>query len=824
MDAVSLEEPGQSEADTEIVLLEEEVQYVDIRPIEPERPLDLPIRKQEMAMSPPASPADADLVELNTVLLSPAATREKVSSPEVDLDSTLLRGADSVVSGEHTHIQSKEISPVSPQARDEQGSHLDNAKVDLSPPRRSHDAQNLTNDSTAVLSPSSPSEERSHEFLAKSREIDITSPDGNQAKHSGTRSPEVSSSPMDVDSLSSSYDKTVDNFPTNEDKVAVMTPDNISMEDELSDLDKDQKVGQVERSRPSKFSTDSMPSSGDELGHGKMDISFHSDKDVLEEDAFFMETTSKSKSSSVDSLDKGPGAPKSPKLEEEEKLIRARLSAASREVTKSSERLKSPEEEKTNLLTPSVSPNSTASSSTGILSPKSGEVQTEAVREKQDSGESKDAAAADSSFVMRAAAVATVVEDTKAAPVPKRKRSVKDLLCQFETLTHSPPKEQMAEPSPPQGTGGQSPPVNSTAQPQTPPIMVAEPTSADGVVKARPAVFQKPKIVHLKTLSTGTVQSAGDFSQAPQQSFQNKAPSKPAREPSAKSRETAAQPGAAPPVAAPRASKEKAPAPPVAKPRDINRPVPEERTTVTNGQSLMSKSLDQSMLLKALDSSHTSELTIDTSYDADLMSRSVELTASELSKDRPVKPAKKLGHSPSFKERLRVYEAQREGKPQAAPGGPTETLGLNTANRNDRASSEESVGSVRNLSKMFERQNSNRSDGFSDRSRSVSREPEEQMKPPTAAVTSSAASEVKPKMDGTKDGQSDKKEQIPAQSEHEQNNGAADVSPTKQKKSVRKLMGMFEQQEPEESASRSASGDERGPRPPGGRKPWTAIV
>ena len=791
---------GASEAGTEIILLDEEVQYVDIRPNQTsdiDRPADLPIKSKELT-SPAASPTDHDLVELNSILLSPVERKDTPS--EEKMDSKVLTPEDA----------SKTPSDLSPsQSNDAQSPELEVVAKEVGDYFRSPE-QTVSRDKH-IASPVSSESEPDSTKMAKSREINIKSPDVTSPKNIGTKTPEMSSSPMDVDSLSSSYDRMVDGsgFSPSE-KQRAMTPDTVSME-ELSDPDKDQqpqsaKLGQ--RSRSSKPSTDSMASSGDELGQGKMDISFHSDKDVLEEDPFFMETTSKSTSSSVDSLDKGPGAPKSPKLEEEEGRIKAKVTTANKELLrKEPERLKTPERDVKGQKSSSVSPSSTTNdlvSPTAALpeSHKPGPVEN-------DLNETTGDKSADSSFVVRSAAEK---EASKTAPVPKRKRSVKDLLCQFETLSQSPPKDDGGK-----TTLGQSPP---------PAVVTATESSPEtaSTTKARPAVFQKPKIVHLKTLSPsgGQDSAASDFSQTPQHAFQPKVPSKTittTREIVKSKEETTTAPNV---LSKP---KDRSVGVPVLMKRDLNnRPVPAERE-LTNGQAMMSKSLDQSMLLKSLDSSNTTELTIDTSFNSDMMSRSVELQPSELNRERPPRPAKKLGHSPSFKERLRVYEAQREQKPTVnAPVSKPQTVNLNTdttTNRSDRASSEESAGSVKNLSKMFERQNSTRSDGFSDRSRSVSREPEEPIKAQVASVETKPKVTPKGPQNIKKDTTKDKDQTDQAKKTSDA--ASSDVSPTKEKKSVKKLLGMFEQQGAESDAGPAAA--EERPKPAAtGKKPWTTIV
>ena len=784
LDAHCLDAPSVdnfSEPGTEIVLLDEEMQYVDVRSnitsgaSDADRPGDLPIRSGKDFKSPDVSPSDKDLEELNRILLSPAQnTTITTSTTETGSDTRVLpaEGA-SMTTRDQTSSQSNG-AVTSPSEKDivRAKSH-DSSVVSHD---QSNNAQNLTS-TQAVLT----KDERSHQASrSRSDDVDIKTPE----KPSGLKTPEMSSSPMDVDSLSSSYDKMVDSSSPS-DKAVAMTPDNISM-DELSDHDpgKDHysKVGQ--RSRHSKASTDSVGSSGDELGHGKMDISFHSDKDVLEEEPVFMETNSKSKSPSIDSLDKGPVAPKTPKLEgEESNPVKAKIKTANKELLKEPETVKSPESETLKEVksrkSPSLSPNSTAntvSSANGIVSPASTESTKSAIDDLIETSIEKNA---DSSFVMRSA----TETETKSLPVPKRKRSVKDLLSQFETLTQSPPKDGQGH-SPPQCAG------------------MGEPNEAS---KSRPAVFQKPKIVHLKTLSPSAQQDASDFSQVQQQTFQTKAPMKTTPETSKKADTVVTST----PVSKP---KEEKTTPPV-KPRDTkDRPIPSEKA-MTNGQSMMSKSLDQSMLLKSLDPSNTSELSVDTSS-LDIMSRSVEMTPSELNKDKPAKPGKKLGHSPSFKERLRMYENQRENKAQTQAGGKQQgTSELNAGNRTERANSEESVGSVRNLSKMFERQNSNRSDGFSDRSRSVSREPEEPIKKPAAPVDAKV----------TKDAQVLSKDETQPNTQND-SDASKKTSPSKEKKSVRKLLGMFEQQNPSEPEGGSSSSEERGGRGGGGKKPWTAIV
>ena len=772
-----------SEPGTEIVLLDEEVQYVDVRSnrtstaSDADRPGDLPIRSGKDSKSPDVSPSDKDLEELNRILLSPAqnTTTTTTSTRETGSDTRVLpaEGA-SMTTRDQTSSQSNG-AVTSPSEKDivRAKSH-DSSFVSHD---QSNNAQNFTS-TQAVLT----KDERSHQASrSRSDDIDIKT----QEKPSGLKTPEMSSSPMDVDSLSSSYDKMVDSFSPS-DKAVAMTPDNVSME-ELSDHDpgKDQYSKAGQRSRHSKASTDSVGSSGDELGHGKMDISFHSDKDVLEEEPVFMETNSKSKSSSIDSLDKGPVAPKTPKLEgEEPNPVKAKIKTANKELLKEPENVKSPESETLKEVksrkSPSLSPNSaanTVSTTNGIVSPASTESTKSAIDDLIETSTEKNT---DSSFVMRSA----TETETKSLPVPKRKRSVKDLLSQFETLTQSPPKDGQGH-SPPQGAG------------------MGEPCEAS---KSRPTVLQKPKIVHLKTLSPSAQQDASDFSQVQQQTFQTKAPTKTTPETSKKADAVVTST----PVSKP---KEEKTTPPV-KPRDTkDRPIPSEKV-MTNGQSMMSKSLDQSMLLKSLDPSNTSELSVDTSG-SDIMSRSVEMTPTELNKDKPAKPGKKLGHSPSFKERLRMYENQRENKAQAQTGGKQQgTSELNAGNRTERASSEESVGSVRNLSKMFERQNSNRSDGFSDRSRSVSREPEEPIKKPAALVDAKV----------TKDAQVLSKDETQPNTQNG-SDASKKTSPSKEKKSVRKLLGMFEQQNPSEQEGRSSSSEERGGRGAGGgKKPWTAIV
>ena len=784
LDARSLDAPSQdnfSESGTEIVLVDEEVQYVDIRSnrtsaSDVDRPVELPIKSQETkkdTKSPNASPTDKDLLELNSILLSPAQTT--TNTKEAKSDSPFLPHAGtSMTSHDQSPTQSGGAYS-SPDQKEEPAKSPDTSFMSHNQTSGKH-AQNYNN-TQAVLT----KDERSQDQMSGSRsnDIDIKTP----TKHSGMKTPEMSSSPMDVDSLSSSYDKMVDSFSPGE-KAVAMTPDGVSME-ELSDLEpsKDRYSKVDQRSRTSKASTDSMASSGDELGQGKMDISFHSDKDVLEEEMVFMETNSKSKSSSIDSLDKGPGAPKSPKLEEEN-TVKAKINTANKELLKQPDKLKSPEVE-TKLevksrKSPSFSPNSTVSSTNGVISPVSNESVKSAIDDVADTSMEKPA---DSSFVMRSAGT-----KTKSAPVPKRKRSVKDLLSQFETLSQSPPKEGQGS-SPPQG------------------VEVTEPNEAS---KARPAVFQKPKIVHLKTLSPSAGQDASDFSQMPQQTFQTKAPTKTTPEAPKKSETVTTST----PVSKP---KEKT-TPPVNPRVTKERPIPSEKV-MTNGQSVMSKSMDQSMLLKSLDSSNTSELSIDTSSSSDIMSRSMEIGPSEPNRDKPAKPAKKLGHSPSFKERLRMYESQKQNKSQEGnkpqQAGLTAGTDLSAPSHTDRASSEESVGSVRNLSKMFERQNSNRSDGFSDRSRSVSREPEEQITKQATSMESTKATKDA-KVSSTKD---------EPQSNTQQDSQASKVtSPTKEKKSVKKLLGMFEQQNPtdQDGNSNSSSSDERGAR--GGKKPWTAIV
>ena len=774
LDARSIDAPSLdnfSEAGTEIVLVDDDVQYVDVRSnrtsaaSDADRPVDLPIKSQEPkkdVKSPKTSPTDKDLLELNSILLSPAQSTT-TSTNEAKCDSTFLPGEGTSLTSHDRPPSQSDSAYRSPDQKDVSPKSSDASSMSHDDDRSSsNNAQNFNN-TRAVLT----KEERSHDRMSRSNDIDIKSP----TKHSGMKTPEMSSSPMDVDSLSSSYDKMVDSF-SHGDKTVAMTPDGVSM-DELSDpeLSKDQysKVGQS-RSRASKASTDSMMSSGDELGHGKMDISFHSDKDILEEDTVFMETNSKSKSSSIDSLDKVPGAPTSPKLEEES-AVKAKINTANKELLKQPDKLRSPEvetrEEIRSRKGSSLSPNSTVSSATSVVSP----VSTESTRSVIDDTEKH----ADSSFVMRSASET----ETKSTPVPKRKRSVKDLLSQFETLSQSPPKEGG---SPPQG------------------VSVTEPSEA---AKIKPAVFQKPKIVHLKTLSPSAGQdaSASDFSQTPQQTFQAKAPTKTTPEPKKSDVITTSTP----------VSKAKEETPPPIKSKDTQeRPIPSEKV-MTNGQSLMSKSLDQSAMMKSLDASYISELSIDTSSSSDVMSRSMEIVSSE-PKDRPARPAKKLGHSPSFKERLRMYESQRAEKSQAGNKPQPTSTELSAQNRIDRASSEESVGSVRNLSKMFERQNSNRSDGLSDRSRSVSREPEEPIKKPVKSVETMVTKDAK--VSSSRD---------EAQPNTQQDSQANTVkSPSKEKKSVKKLLGMFEQQNSDQDGSSSASSDERGAR--GGKKPWTAIV
>ena len=778
LDARSME--NFSEPGTEIVLLDDEVQYVDVRnnrtsaASDADRPGDLPIRSEKDSKSRDVSPSDKDLEELNRILLSPVQNTSATSTKETESDTRVLPAEGASMTTRDQRSSQSNGAVTSPSEKDivRAKSH-DSSFVSHD---QSNNAQNFTN-TQAVLAKG----ERSHiqALGSRSDDIDIKSPE----KPSGMKTPEMSSSPMDVDSLSSSYDKMVDSFSPS-DKAVAMTPDNVSME-ELSDHDpgKDQypKVGQ--RSRHSKTSTDSVGSSGDELGHGKMDISFHSDKDVLEEEPVFMETNSKSKSSSIDSLDKGPVAPKNPKLEgEQENPVKAKIKTANKELLKQPERVKTPESETLKDMksrkSPSLSPNSAVTTTNGIVSPASTESTKSAIDDLIETSIEKNA---DSSFVMRSA----TETDTKSLPVPKRKRSVKDLLSQFETLTQSPPKDGQGH-SPPQGVG------------------MAETGEAS---KSRPAVFQKPKIVHLKTLSPSAQQDASDFSQVQQQTFQAKAPTKTTPETTKKADAVVTST----PVSK---TKEEKTTPPV-KPRDTkDRPIPiPSEKVMTNGQSMVSKSLDQSMLLKSLDPSNTSELSIDTSG-SDIMSRSVEMTPSELSKDKPAKPGKKLGHSPSFKERLRMYENQRENKTQTQAGGKQQgTSELNTGNRTERASSEESVGSVRNLSKMFERQNSNRSDGFSDRSRSVSREPEEPIKKQAAPVEAKVA----------KDAQVFSKDETQPNTQSG-SDANKKTSPSKEKKSVRKLLGMFEQQNPSEQEGGSSSSEERGGRGGGGKKPWTAIV
>ena len=788
LDAHSLDAPSMenfSEPGTEIVLLDDEVQYVDVRnnrtsaARDADRPGDLPIGSGKDSKSPDVSPSDKDLEELNRILLSPVQNTSATSTKEKGSDTRVLPAEGASMTTRDQRSSQSIGAVTSPSEKDiTRAKSHDSSFVSHD---QSNNAQNFTN-TQAVLAKGERSQGQA--LRSRSDDIDIKSSE----KPSGLKTPEMSSSPMDVDSLSSSYDKMVDSFSPS-DKAVAMTPDNVSME-ELSDHDpgKDQysKLGQ--RSRHSKTSTDSVGSSGDELGHGKMDISFHSDKDVLEEEPIFMETNSKSKSSSIDSLDKGPVAPKNPKLEgEEETPVKAKIKTANKELLKQPEpeRVKSPESETLKEIhsrkSPSLSPNSAVSTTNGIVSPASTESTKSAIDDLIETSTEKNA---DSSFVMRSA----TETDTKSLPVPKRKRSVKDLLSQFETLTQSPPKDGQGH-SPPQGVG------------------VAEPSEAP---KSRPAVFQKPKVVHLKTLSPSAQQDASDFSQVQQQTFQTKAPTK-------TTPETAKKADAVTTSTPVSKTKEEIITPPV-KPRDTKdrpMPIPSEKV-MTNGQSMMSKSLDQSMLLKSLDPSNTSELSIDTSY-SDIMSRSVEMTPSQLGKDKPAKPGKKLGHSPSFKERLRMYENQRENKTQTQAGGKQQgTSELNAGNRTERASSEESVGSVRNLSKMFERQNSNRSDGFSDRSRSVSREPEEPIKKPAAPVEPKITKDAQVKTLGKDETQTN------TQSGSDANKK---TSPSKEKKSVRKLLGMFEQQNPSEQDGGSSSSEDRGGRGGGGgKKPWTAIV
>ena len=702
----NLSEPG-----TEIVLLDEEVQYVDIRSNRTsaasdvsDRPVDLPIRakdanKEWKSTAADASPSPNDLDELNRVLLSPAQnTISATSEKEHRSDSRVLpqEGA-STASRDKSPSQSNGV--VSPPSS-EKDILTKSREFSLIAHDQSNNAQNVTN-TQAVLA----KDERSQGQAVRSRsdDIDIKSPD----KPCGLKTPEMSSSPMDVDSLSSSYDKMAEGFSPG-DKAVAMTPDNVSME-ELSDHDlsknSDSKLGQ--RSRASKASTDSIGSSGDELGHGKMDISFHSDKDVLEEEIVFMDTTSKSKSSSVDSLDKGPMAPKNPKLEEqeEENLVKAQIGTANTELLEPVS-VKTPEsaaaetrKEMSSGKSASLSPNNAPSATNGLVSPASTESMKSPAADNLNESSSSEKSSADSSFVMRSATEL----DTRSLPVPKRKRSVKDLLSQFETLSQSPPKELQGQ--------GQSPPSQGALLPEV----------GEAASKSKPAVFQKPKVVHLKTLSPSAQQEASDFSKVQTQSFQSKAPTKTTPE-NITTTITAKKPDVVVIASTPVSTKTRDKTPPAVKPVETKeRPIPEERV-IANGQSLMSKSLDQSMLLKTLDTSNTSELSVDTS--CDVMSRSMEMTPSELNKDRPAKPAKKLGHSPSFKERLRMYESQREGKIQKQQQPQQQqqqqvvgkqqqaTNDLNVSSRSERASSEESVGSVRNLSKMFERQNSNRSDGF----------------------------------------------------------------------------------------------------------------
>ena len=764
-DACSIDAPSLdnlSETGTEIVLLNDEVQYVDISRnrtsfSDADRPGDLPIKSKETGhgnSSQVTSTADEDLLELNSILLSPVQIQ---STKEVESDSSILPqdGASMTLRDQSANQSDDAYSPpdqkvVLPKSHDTRCMSHD----------QSSDAQNLTNIHVVLTN-----EDRSHGQMP----IDIKLPNSSFLKCSGMKTPEMSSSPMDVDSLSSSYNKMVDSFSPNEKEVA-MTPDGVSM-DELSDLEpnKDQTSKLGQRSRPSRPSTDSVVSSGDELGQGKMDISFHSDKDVLEEDTVFMETNSKSKSSSVDSLDKGPGAPKSPKLEEEN-TVKSKINTANKELIKRSEKTNSFEADvrKEDGKSPSVSLNGTVSSSNSIVSRASSESNKSAIEGLSDSSVER---GSESSFAIRSATETEI----KSVPVPKRKRSVKDLLSKFETLSQSPPNEGQGQ-SPPQG-------VAVTELLETP--------------KTRPAVFQKPKIVHLKTLSLSPP-DASDFSETPQQTFQPHAPMKTTPEGPLKTTDTFTS------TPLPK-TKDKTPS----KSRDSS-----ERL-VTNGQSVMSKSLDHSMLLKSLDESYTTELSIDTSCSSDIMSQSVEFLPSEPNK--PAKPAKKLGHSPSFKERLRMYEVQKEAQSATKQQQQLATATDSTAtSRTDRASSEESVGSVRNLSKMFERQNSNRSEGLSDRSRSVSREPDDPIKTLVASIDSK----------DTKGAQVSSKDSVSQNTQREgQGSSACGQSASKEKKSVKKLLGMFEQQTPGEqdgSASSSASSDERGARI--GKKPWTAIV
>ncbi len=787
----------------------------------PEKSPDYGLRSPDYGLKSPDYPvktpeSDKSRTSLGSSPTATISTTNQSTRNEVKREQSFLPPQEGASMSHDLLINQSEErlkSPVSPIAKGKSPVSPMEEKSQNLPQATSHhkystNAQHLPreySDTNPVLQ-----KDRSHDHLSRSRS---KSPD--LAKDAGIKTPEMSSSPMDVDSLSSSYDRHIDSFSPNENRlvseVADMLSEGVSMDEQES------KLGQ--RSRPrSRPSTDSMASSGDELGHGKMDISFHSEKDAVE-DLVFMETGSKSKSSSMDSLDKGPGAPKSPKLEEEASHIRSKLITANRELNKTHDRgSTSPDVEpsmeiKTQKGVASSSEMEHASNSnvkiSGVTVTES-DLNSSAISTPKDKCEHKES---ESSFLMRSAPIET---DNLVSAIPKRKRSVKDLLSRFEVLSQSPPSEE----------GG------STAS--SPPITVQDESEA----KPRPPVFQKPKIVHLKTLSP-TRPEASDFSKTPQQTFQSQVEKQ--------SKVKTAELQTSPKIM----EKKKQPLPatkpkPSCEDRPIRAAFTDDRQmrtdkAITNGQpSLMSRSLDQSMFAKNLDVSKTSELTIDT-CESDVMTRSMELPSELANKDKPVKSVRKLGHSPSFKERLRMYEVQKNNdntprsvktpppintnviktppkQPSPVPvekpyfEKPSMEKPLIQKQRSERASSEESSSSVKNLLGMFERQNSMRSDGS--RSRSASREPEDIRTMKTEPISEVKVTEVKVKESAQRSQPDDTQPSASSQS---------DQSPSKEKKSVKNLLGMFERQN-DPSSGEGAMSEDRNVRPPGAKKPWTAIV